>query len=149
MAGIDKTYVNKTEYFRAYVFWNHSQEKQMCDMGSIISLYYDPEDVQGLNEDAVKNSWTHALHGKAGIQLRDSFTQTDPRTAVSKTYNNLLPTTVLRLKGLSEDPVKKSWTHALHGLVGVGGLGNFTTADGKFKTDRTKQIEDLRQLNKP
>jgi len=105
--------------------------------------------LKGLNEDAVKNSWTHALHGKAGIQLRDSFTQTDPRTAVSKTYNNLLPTTVLRLKGLSEDPVKKSWTHALHGLVGVGGLGNFTTADGKFKTDRTKQIEDLRQLNKP
>lgn len=105
--------------------------------------------LKGLNEDAVKNSWTHALHGKAGIQLRDSFTQTDPRTAVSKTYNNLLPTTVLRLKGLSEDPVKKSWTHALHGLVGVGGLGNFTTVDGKFKTDRTKQIEDLRQLNKP
>jgi len=105
--------------------------------------------LKGLNEDAVKNSWTHALHGKAGIQLRDSFTQTDPRTAVSKTYNNLLPTTVLRLKGLSEDPVKKSWTHALHGLVGVGGLGNFTTSDGKFKSDRTKQIEDLRQLNKP
>lgn len=105
--------------------------------------------LKGLNEDAVKNSWTHALHGKAGIQLRESFTQVDPRTAVSKTYNNLLPTTVLRLKGLSEDPVKNSWTHALHGRIGLGGLGNFTFSDGKFKTDRTKQIEDLRQVNKP
>ena len=105
--------------------------------------------LKGLNEDVVKNSWTHALHGKAGIQLRDSFTQTDPRTAVSKTYSNLLPTTVLRLRGLSEDPVKNSWTHALHGRIGLGGLGNFTFPGGKFKTDRTKQIEDLRQLNKP
>ena len=57
MAGIDKTYVNKAEYFRAYDFWNHSQEKQMCDMGSIISLYNTPEDIKGMDESTEIALW--------------------------------------------------------------------------------------------
>jgi phage tail-like protein len=65
--------------------------------------------LQGLQDNPVLNSHTHALHGRAGTSARESFEGQD----------NLLQPTTARLRGLAENSVLNSKTHALHGRAGT------------------------------
>ncbi len=100
--------------------------------------------LNALKDNPVTGSFTHALHGRAGAGSRESFSQVNSSTGTTTTYNNLLSPTIRRLTALRDNPVTGSHTHNLHGRAGIGGLGGFTFASGKFKTNHTKLIEDIR-----
>ena len=100
--------------------------------------------LNALKDNPVTGSFTHALHGRAGAGSRESFSQLNSSTGTTTTYNNLLSPTIRRLTALRDNPVSGSHTHNLYGRAGIGGLGGFTFASGKFKTNHTKLIEDIR-----
>jgi phage tail-like protein len=110
--------------------------------GSLLPLTM--QRLNALKDNPVTGSFTHALHGRAGAGSRESFAQLNTSTGTTTTYNNLLSPTTRRLKALRENPVLGSHTHNLHGRAGIGGLGGFTFTSGKFKTNHTKLIEDIR-----
>jgi phage tail-like protein len=110
--------------------------------GSLLPLTL--QRLNALKDNPVTGSFTHALHGRAGAGSRESFAQLNTSTGTTTTYNNLLSPTTRRLTALRDNPVLGSHTHNLHGRAGIGGLGGFTFASGKFKTNHTKLIEDIR-----
>jgi phage tail-like protein len=96
--------------------------------------------LERLAANPILNSHTHALHSanKSG-QVRGQASQTGFRGQAAITYSNLLSPTVRRLEGLAENPVLKSFTHALHSAPGKG--GNIWAKTGRFATFHT-QIKD-------
>jgi len=112
-----------------------------------------------------------ALHGLNSGMLASYGWSEEQKKRFKQTLNNIsgspltgalhgLKSGMLASYGWSEEQKKrfrqtldnmsvKPPSGALHGVVGVGGKGGFTFTNGKFKTDRTKQIEDLRLINKP
>ena len=98
--------------------------------------------LERLAANPILNSHTHALHSanKSG-QVRGQASQTGFRGQAPITYSNLLSPTVRRLQGLAENPVLKSFTHALHSAPGAG--GNIWAKTGKFATFHTQAKDGM------
>ena len=95
-----------TDFLSAYV---KNAVQPMVGTQQPVLSWGNPERFKQVLQNMSGDLRRGALHGKAGASAREEY----------EGKSNYLPLSIKKLKGLAENPVLNSWTHALHGKAGT------------------------------